>query len=88
MNAENRRIPFVNGKVGRVLIGSGSLSRTVFVPVGIIVFPVRKPCLFGICIHGFKIESAVVCNETLKALIVMTGKIVNRETTEGCPYSS
>ena len=65
-----------------VLIGSLGVGREVFVPVGILIFPVGEPCLLGVGVHRFEVERTVVGDERLETLVVMTGQIVDREAAE------
>ena len=71
-----------------VIVGTLSVGRHVLIPVSIIILPVREPVLLGISIHRLEVESTVVSDETFEALVVMTGKIVNREATERSAHAT
>ena len=82
MDAEDGSVPLIDKLVRRVLVGLVSIGGTVLVPIGIVVLPVGEPVLLGLGVHGFKIESTVMGDETLEALVVMTGEIIDGESTE------
>ena len=88
VDAEDRSVPFVNKAVWGVLVSLLCTCRSILVPIGIIVFPVREPCLFGVGVHRLKVESTVVGDECLETLVVVRGKVINGETTETCTYAS
>ena len=79
---KDRCVPLVHKAMGRVLVGLLGTCCLVFVPVGIVVLPVREPVFLSLSVHRFKVESAIVSNETLKALVVVTCQIVNGETAK------
>ena len=74
--------------MGRVLVSTFGISRTVFIPVGIFVFPVREPIFFGFGVHRLQIESSIVCNKCLKAFVVVSCEPVNAKTTEAGTYAA
>ena len=59
-----------------ILVSLLSIGSLVFIPISIIVLPVREPYLFGIGIHALQIESTIVSKECLETLVVMTSQIV------------
>ena len=67
------------------LLGVGTL---ILVPVSIIILPVREPSFLGICVHALQIESSIVSEECLETLVVMTCKIIYRETTKAGTYTA
>ena len=86
--AKDRCIPLVYKFVWRVRIGALGTVGLYILPIGVVILPVREPCLLRICIHRLKVECSVVCNECLETLVVMACKIVYRETSETCTYTS
>ena len=88
VDAEDRSVPFVNKAMWGVLVCLLCTCRSILVPVGIIVLPVREPGLLGVGVHRLKVEGTVVGDERLETLVVVRGKVINGETTEACAYAS
>ena len=88
MNTEDGGIPLIYEAVGAVLVSSLSTCCLVFVPVSIIVLPVREPVLFCLGVHSFEIEGTIVSDKALEALVVMAGQIVNREAAKAGTYGT
>jgi hypothetical protein len=82
VDAEDWSIPLVYKLMRTVLVGLLGVGTLVLVPVSILVFPVREPSLLCIGVHALQVESTIVREECLETLVVMTGEIVYRETTE------
>ena len=88
VDAEYWSVPLVYKLVRRVLVGAACTVGHVFVPVSVFILPVGEPSLLGVGVHRLKVEGTVVGNESLEALVVVAGKIVNRESAEACAYTS
>ena len=80
--AEDGGVPLVDEAMRGVLVGLAGVGRLVFVPISIVVLPVGEPHLLGVGIHRLEVEGSVVGDEALEALLVMSGKIVDAESTE------
>ena len=88
MDAEDRSVPLVYKLVRAVLVCLLGVDSPVFVPVSIIVLPAGEPNLLSVSIHAFEVESSIVSKESLEALVVMTGQIIYRETSEAGAYAT
>ena len=82
MDAENGRIPAVNVEVRRGGIHLLHLSVGSLFPGSRTQVPVREPKFFGFDILLLRVVDAVVSNETLKALVVVTGQPVHTVTAK------
>ena len=60
MDAEDGGVPFIHKAVGRLGVGLAGVGSLVFVPEGIVVFPVAEPSLLGVGVHRLKVEGTVV----------------------------
>ena len=88
MDAEDWSIPLIYKLVRTVLVSLLGVGTLILVPVSIIILPVREPSLLGICVHALQVESTIVSEECLETLVVMTGKIIYRETTKAGTYTA
>ena len=88
MDAEDGGVPFIYKAMGGVLVGLTGVGCLVFVPVGIVVFPVAEPVLLGLGVHGLEVEGTVVGDEALEALVVMASEEIDGEAAEGSTYGS
>ena len=70
------------------MIGLLGIRHLRTVPIGFVIFPVAEPVLFCFQIHCCQVESTVVGDECLEALLVDTGQIVDRESAERCSNST
>ena len=70
------------------MIGLLGVRQLRTMPVSLVVFPVREPVLLCLKIHRSQIESSVVSNECLEALLMMTCEIVHAKTSERCTNST
>ena len=86
MDAENRRIPIGNSLMRTVLICTLGSLRGVFIPISIVILPVGEPRLLRVGVHRLEVESTVMSDEALEALVVVSGKIIDGEAAKAGTY--
>ena len=72
----------------RVLVSLFCILRQILIPESIFILPIAEPCFFGICVHGFEVESSIVSDKTFESLVMMSCKIIHAEASKACANST
>ena len=88
MDTEDRCVPFIHKAMGRLGVGLAGIGSLVFVPEGVVILPIAKPCLLGVGVHRLKVECTIVRDEALEALVVIAGKPIYAESSKAGAYGS
>ena len=73
MYAKDGRVPLVNKAMRTVGISLLGRLGLILVPIGVVIFPIGEPSLLRVGIHGLKVESPIVRDETFETFVMMSG---------------
>ena len=87
MDAEDRRVPFIDEKM-RTVGKSALRNLVVFVPISAAEVPVGEPFLLGLQVLHLQVKDAVMRDESFETSVVMSGNPIDAESAEGSAYAT
>ena len=87
MDTQNRCVPFVCEEVRRIGIAAHR-NRIALLPRSATQIPVDEPFFFGLQVLHLQVEDAVVRDERLESLVVMTCQPIHAEAAKRCAYAT